>query len=242
MFFRFFIGALLLLPFYVFSKERFSLSNPKLLLLRSFFGVVAMLFYFLSLRYGDAGKASMLFQLSIIWTFLISTFILKENAHTYSKIALPLSFIGLYLILKPSSLHTVGLSELYGFLASLFNIGVIFSLKELRKTNSSMTIVLVFYFFSFLVISVPAFKIPLPAITTLYPLLFLMGLTGVIAQLFMTIGFKYSPAWISSALGLIGIPMMYGFGIVLFNEFVSVSSVIGVCIMLSCLLVITKKQ
>ena len=69
LFFRFFIGALLLLPFYVFSKERFSLSNPKLLLLRSFFGVVAMLFYFLSLRYGDAGKASMLFQLSIIWTF-----------------------------------------------------------------------------------------------------------------------------------------------------------------------------
>lgn len=242
MFFRFFIGTLLLFPFYYFSRHNSPSSNFKLLIARSFFGVLAMMFYFLSLRYGDAGKASMLFQLSIIWTFLISTFFFKETAHLYSKIALPLSFIGLYLVLKPSHLHTLGLSEFYGILSSLFNIGVVFTLKELRKTNSAMTIVLIFYTFSFLFVSIPAFSTPFPPITNLMPFLFLMGLTGVIAQILMTIGFKYSPAWISSALGLIGIPIMYSFGILFFNEVVSISSFIGICIMLLSLIIITKKQ
>jgi drug/metabolite transporter (DMT)-like permease len=242
MFFRFVMGPLILLPLVYIGFKKVNLKNPKMLFLRAFFGVTAMFCFFLALKNGDPGKSSLLFQLSILWTFIISVFIYKDKAHLFSKIAFPFCFIGLFLILSPISFTTFGWSEFYAILASFLNTGVILSLKELRKNHDSFTVVLYTYSFACLSVTIPSFLTTIPPLSSLYLVIICMGLVGFIGQMLMTEGFHYSPAWLCSSLALIGTPMMYLFGILFFNEVITLTSLVGISIMLVSLSIITIKQ
>jgi len=242
MFFRFAIGVCIIAPFLIMKHKPFELHRPWLIVLRAFFGISGMACFFYALTYGEIGKTNLLFQLTIVWTFLISTFMLKEKAHIYSKIALPASFFGLYIVLSPGDNFSLQLTDLFAIIGSLCNTGVILTIKELRKDHNSLSIVIVNYSLSSLVVSWPAFSTPFSLSLSLASLVLLMGVAGISGQLLMTEGFKYTPAWLSSALALAGIPLLYVSGILFFNEVVTLSSFIGISILVVSLSVLTIKQ
>ena len=133
-------------------------------------------------------------------------------------------------------------NDLIALLASFFNAGVYLSLKILRKTNDALAIVLTNYSVATLSMIVPITYVAVMPSSLEWLLLGLLGLIGLIANILMTIGFKYSPAGISASMALISVPLMTASGLVFFNETLSISNSIGICLVLLSLFIITTRQ
>ena len=119
-------------------------------------------------------------------------------------------------------------------------MGVYVSLKRLRDTNDNTTVVLLTYFFSMLVVAVPAsqdiFFLSLESVS----ILLLMCSVGFLGQLCMSYGFKFNQAGVSSLMMLSGVPFFYLNGFVFFNETIGFLGVIGVVCVLLSLSIISK--
>lgn len=232
---RFAFGPLILLPLAFLGILPFKIQRWKMMSARTFFGISAMFLYFLALKYGDAGKASLLFHASSLWTFIIAKQWFNENPSIQTKYLIPISFIGLWLVLRPSHIFDITLSDGFALIASILNAGVNLTLKDLRNDHDSASILLANYGISTLVLTAVALpNVVIPTGDTGW-ILIAMGFIGFIGNFAMTIGFKYTLASVSSNLMLLLVPLMYLSGVVFFNETLDILSMCGVGIVLACL-------
>ena len=243
MFFRFLAGPLYLIPYFLVKRKAIKMDKPCTLVIRTLCGLCAMFCLFKAFQLGHIGKSMLIFEASVAWTLLFGFFFKNERPHRFSLAVIPLLCLGLWLILKPESsnlFNLIGPSEAYAFLASFFNMGVYVSLKRLRDTNDNTTVVLLTYFFSMLVVAVPAsqdiFFLSLESVS----ILLLMCSVGFLGQLCMSYGFKFNQAGVSSLMMLSGVPFFYLSGFVFFNETISFLGVIGVVCVLLSLSIISK--
>ena len=84
MFFRFLAGPIYLIPYSLIKRHPLKMRSWRLLSFRVFCGVSAMSCLFLAFKYGDIGKGTLIFELSIIWTVLIDAILFKKfliNTH-----------------------------------------------------------------------------------------------------------------------------------------------------------------
>ena len=242
MFFRFLIPTLALIPLFIFKFQKLDFKNPILLLTRAIIGVIAMYLFYISIKMAGLGKMNLIFQLSIIWATTMAMIIFKERPSIWTLLAIPISFIGLTLILKPSNITNIGLPELIAFIASIMLGGINITLKALRKNHSAMSIILVFFVFSTIALA-PTYNnfISFSSFSQI-AILLAIGILSLIAQILMTTGYKYTSASVASAIGLISIPILYILGICLFAEKMDFLSIIGVLIVTLSLYTIIKKQ
>ena len=238
MFFRFFLGTILLAPF-VLKNPIFKPRYNHFMLIRSIFGFLAMVCVFFGFKYGDPGQVTLIFYCSILWASIIARYVYKERPHIVSIIALVAAFCGLFLILRPD-LAPLNKGALFGLAGSLFNIGVILSLKKCRQYFSSTTIVFVFCFLG-CIFAIPISSVYLLGIASLKWIL-LIGLLSTLAQYLFSKGYKYCYASVSASTGIITIALMYISGFLFFGETLSVSAIVGVIIVLSSIGLITRFQ
>ncbi len=238
MLFRFLFGPIILLPYFLINKSLFKVTNPWLLGVRIGTGVTAMSLLFLAIKLTHIGTVNLLFNCNLIWAFLGAIWIFRERPPLVRYLALPVAFVGILFILNPF-LGELDKGFYVALMASIFAAGVILSLKELRKTERSLTIV--FYFYTICSI------LMLPFLTTAFFsqegetlwLLTLLGLLGLLGQLCMTVSFKYTTATMIANCGFVGIPLMYGVGFLYFGETLSIWGGIGViCVVISLLLTV----
>lgn len=243
MFARFISGPAIILPYLLYLKERpFTITNWPMLWVRILCGTLAMAGFLWSLVLIEVAKATLLFNFSTIWALLLSVFFFKETPSRQTKIAIPLSFIGLALVLQPNNLHVIGLGEVLALIASVFNAGVVLSLKVLRRDNGTGQIVFANYFASSCLVVAPAtvqFVQPTPWV---WVGLVSIGIIGLIGQLLMTLGYRFTPASIAGSVSLIIVPLMFLSGVFSFNEIPDMASIIGGSIILVCLGLITRYQ
>jgi drug/metabolite transporter (DMT)-like permease len=240
MFFRFISGPVLLLPFFLYTKKTLVIRNKKMLLARTFFGVSAMYLYFYSMTLTDIGKATLIFNFSTIWAIALSMMLFKEQPSIQTKWAIPIAFIGLYLVLKPEHIIFISLGDTCALVASFFNAGVVLSLKKLRKNNSTENVVFFNYLLSACVVFIPfSGHWVLPSYSQ-WSILCMIGAIGVIGQLLMTTGYKYAPASISGSVSLIAAPIMLINGWIFFGQQMDALSIIGITLVLLSLVVVTK--
>jgi drug/metabolite transporter (DMT)-like permease len=242
MFMRFLIPTLTLLPLFIFKVIKLDFKNPFLLLTRAVIGIIAMYMFYISIQMAGLGKMNLLFQLSIIWATIMAIILFKERPSIWTLLAIPVSFIGLALILKPTNITNIRLPEIIAFSASILLGGVNITIKALRKDHSAMSIIIIFFVFSTRVLA-PTYKnfVPINSSTSIC-ILISIGFLSLLAQILMTSGYKYTTASIGSAVGLISIPLMYVLGIFLFAEKIDILSIIGVLIVTTSLYTIVKKQ
>lgn len=238
MFFRFFLGVLILAPIIIKNpivKKKYNYF----MLIRSLFGFCAMVCVFLGYKYGNPGQVTLIFYCSIIWASIIARYVYKERPHNVSIGALIAAFCGLFLILRPD-IAPLNTGAWFGVLGSIFNVGVILSLKKCRQYFSSTTIVFVFCFLG-CILSIPISNIHLLNSASVKWML-LVGILSTIAQYLFSKGYKYCYASVSSSTGIITIALMYLSGYLFFGESITVSALMGVIVVASSICLIARFQ
>jgi len=238
MMFRFMVGPFVLAPRVV-KPGFWPKKRTYLLVIRTLFGFCAMTCLFLGFKYGDPGQVTLLFYCSIIWATVAAYFILNELPQKQTMLGLVLALLGLFLILRPDQ-SGISLGSIYAMLGSLFNVGVILTLKKCRQYFDAELIVLVFCVISFC-ISVPLAKINTLGVGSL-KWMALIGAVSMCAQFFFTKGYKYCIASVSSSMGVVSIPLMYISGFFFFNEHIAMSGVAGILIVMVSIVLIARYQ
>lgn len=243
MFVRFVSGPLLLLPYMLYKKYSFQVRNWPLVFIRTVCGFLSMGCYFYSFKFIEIGKATLLFNFSIIWTLIMAMLIFKDKPSWQTKLAVPIALGGLYLVLKPDHFIMISFGECVALLGSFFNAGVVISLKALRQNHQALVIVLLNYSISSVILFFPSLITPIP-IPTFFQIIALLvsSVVGLLGQVLMTKAYEYTPASIAGAASLVGVPLMGIIGVIFFKEHPDIFSIIGGSIVFLCLGIITRYQ
>lgn len=247
-FIRFIFAPIFLLPLLYWKKLPFYIHNWKLIGVRTFFGISAMLLYFWSLIQGNPGQVSLIFQSSSIWAFIIGWVWFNERMSKISLASIPVAFIGLYFVTSSAPNTVISLPDALALLASFMNAGVFISLKALRRNHNSHSILLANYSLSSLVLLAPSVigmgsvhPSALHGLNLWIPLL-TVGILGLIGNWLMTVGFKYSAAGLSSTIMLLTVPWMYLSGVLYFGEVLSLRAMLGAILVLASISVMVWRK
>ncbi len=200
LFARFFISLLLLLPWIIKNpREAVHTSNPGIFLFRSLLTLLAFACFFYALRFIPLSSALLLnntfplFVPIVVW--------LSVRHHTPHKVwmGIVFGFIGVGLVLKPSS-GVFQLASLIGLASGILAAVAIVMIRRLSKTTPVIQIL----FYNFFICSVATgILLPIgwqPMDTSLVLLLVGVGIFGAAYQFFSTISYAKAPVRITSPL------------------------------------------
>lgn len=194
-FFRNIIAASIALISIVKSKGNFfgKKENQRLLLLRSSFGTLGIIFNFYAIDKLILSDANMLNKLSPFFVIIFSWLFLKENINLKQISAIAIAFIGALFIIKPSFSSEI-FPALIGVLGAITAASAYTCVRALGGKESPNTIVFYFSFFSSLVtlpLTLITYK-PMDIIQLTY--LILAGISASLGQFGVTYAYKYAPA------------------------------------------------
>lgn len=146
LFFQNGIGLIAILPFAIKSHPKLARRVPYgTLIIRCLFGQSAVLFQFLSVNFLDLTKTMLFTNTAPILLPFIGFIWLRNKIKPLVFPGIIIGFIGIYLILRPSSLMVSGLGEIYGMSSGVCLSMVMLSLRLLAFLIKSE--VILFYFF-----------------------------------------------------------------------------------------------
>jgi len=202
-------------------------NNNKLLLLRSFVGLMSMSLFFMSMKYLPVGTAVTLRYLSPIFGAILAVFLLKEKIIPIQWLFFIIAFGGV-IILKFSEIKidSLGLSLILG--SAFFGGLVYILLNKIGTTEHPLTVVNYFMVFSTVIGGILSiFNWKTPQKEDLIPL-FAMGLFGFYGQLYMTKAFQLATVNIIAPLKYIEVIFSVVVGVILLNEIYDLWSLIGI--------------
>lgn len=194
-FFRNIISAIIAFGFVVYHKESLfgKKENQKLLLWRSIFGTLGIIFLFYAIDHLVLSDADMLNKLSPFLVILFSAIFLKERVLPYQMVTIGFAFLGMLFIIKPSfSVDFIPYGV--GVLSAVFAAAAYTLLRVLGSKEKFYTVVFYFSFFSTVVLLpfLIFFYEPMTSQQLLY--LLLAGLFATVGQFGITLAYKYAPA------------------------------------------------
>ena len=226
-FFRNFFALLPLILFIYFLKLNIrSINNYKLHLVRAFIGITAMSLFFISLRYVPLVEMQTISYSSVFFISILSIFFLGEKIGYRRIIAIIVGFIGILIILKPSSAIFSNYSIL-PLIASLFLSMAVIVLKKILLTNNNVLSVWVFTIFC-TIISLFFYNE-----SWIWPnnldLTFMVasGLLGFVAQICLTKSFQLADASVLAPLDFSSVIWSFFLGYVFFGELISSDVLLG---------------
>ncbi|AOV06920.1 DMT family transporter [Sporosarcina ureilytica] len=194
-FFRNLISAVIAFVLVIYNKESLfgKRENQLVLLGRSIFGTIGIIFLFYAIDHLVLSDADMLNKMSPFLVILFSAIFLKERVLPFQMGTIVMAFIGMLFIVKPS--FSVDFVPYFvGILSALFAAAAYTLLRVLGNREKFYTVVFYFSFFSTVVL--------LPFLIWLYePMtgkqlmyLLLAGLFATVGQFGITLAYKYAPA------------------------------------------------
>lgn len=226
-FFRNFIGLIAISFTMVKNKVSFKIGNPKLMLLRSLFGLGGVGLYYAALERLALGDAVILNKLSPIFVIIFAIIFLKEPYHKGQVWVIVIGVIGALLIIKPSFDLSV-VPAIYALLSAV-SAGAAYAVIR-RLTKYDKPTVIVFYFCLFSSVTMMPFMMlegfVVPNFNEFLGLLGI-GVFALTAQLFMTNAYKYAPASELSIYNYVEIIFSLLFGFVIWSERPDVVSILG---------------
>lgn len=222
-------------------------KHQPLLLMRSLFGTIGMLLFFYSIDHLPLGDANMLNKLSTFFLLVFSAIFLKEKMKPYQIVVIGIAFVGTLFIIKP----TLNV-EIVPYLTSIFaamTAGAAYTvLRALGKKEAYYTIVL--YFSTFSVVSItllmlifdgPLFNfVAMDLSDVIY--LILGGVFATVGQFGTTIAYKLAPAKDISIFNYTNVIFASMLGMIVFNQFPDIYSLIGYVIIFSAAYFMYQKQ
>src|SRR5699024_9644362 len=194
-FFRNFVSAIIAFVLVIYNKERLfgKRENQLVLLGRSIFGTLGIVFLFYAIDHLVMSDADMLNKMSPFLVIIFSAIFLKERVLPFQMVTIVLAFIGMLFIVKPS-FSVDFIPYFIGLLSAVFAAAAYTLLRVLGNREKFYTVVFYFSFFS-TVILLPfliIFYVPMTGEQLLY--LLLAGVFATVGQFGITLAYKYAPA------------------------------------------------
>lgn len=228
LFARSFFAIIPLLPMIIKNGgfQVFATKKPVAHLTRSAMGLISAFLCIDALRLLPLSEATCFFYTAPLLTTLLSAFLLKEKITLSKGLAVLSGFLGVLYMMQPK----VSDSLTGAFIAlgsALFSGFVAIELRRLSESEKSITIVC--YFMTACTIAgllTMPFQFTAPNLQDAI-ILVLVGVTGGIAQMFMTDAYKYAPASTVAPLNYISLIWATALDAALFGKFPEMATLIG---------------
>lgn len=233
-FFRNLTSCIIALILILINKESFfgKRENQKVLILRSLFGTLGIVFNFYAIDKLVLSDANMLNKLSPFFVIIFCAIFLKEKINLKQGISIIVAFIGALFIIKPQFNLDI-LPYLIGVLGAIFAAAAYTCLRVLGGKEKYYTVVFYFSFFSTIVI-LPFMILVYKEMTLLqFIYLVLAGIFASIGQFGITIAYKYAKAKEISIFDYSNIIFSAIISIIVFNVIPDSLSIIGYIIIFS---------
>lgn len=227
-FFRNITSCIIALVLILINKESFfgKLENQKILILRSVFGTLGIVFNFYAIDKLVLSDANMLNKLSPFFVIIFSALFLKEKINIKQGLAIIIAFIGALFIIKPQFNFDI-IPSLIGVCGAICAAAAYTCLRALGGKEKYYTIVFYFSFFSTIAI-LPFMLMVYKEMSMLqFVYLILAGIFASIGQFGITIAYKYAKAKEISIFDYSNILFSAIISIVLFGVIPDYLSVIG---------------
>lgn len=195
---RFLLGAVVMFIYIIATKRSFKPNKFKHIGIRSVFNSISIMLFSLGFQYTTITNANMLQMTYPVFVLLLAPLIYNEKVKKKSYIYLAIIMLGCYLVALPD-FATVNIGDFYSILSSVAAAIGILSLKEASQHDESY-IIIFYVMFLATIINFPFVvkDLVIPESKVLVNI-FLSALTGVLGQVFITMGYKY----VDSATGAI---------------------------------------
>ena len=194
-FFRNLVAAVIALFLIIKHKGSFTgkKENRKILIYRSLFGTIGVIFNYYAIDNLVLSDANMLNKISPFLVVVFCALILKEKINLKQISAIIVAFIGALFIIRPTFDVRV-VPYIIGFLSAVFAALAYTCVRMLGNKEEYYTIV--FFFSTFSLIAVlPMFIIVYEPMTTMQLVyLLLAGVFASLGQFGVTLAYKYAPA------------------------------------------------
>jgi len=224
-FFRALGSLFFTIPFLIKNNISFAGNKKLLLILRSVFGLISMMLFFLSLKFIAMGTAVSIRYIAPIFAAIFALFILKEKIKPIQWFFLAIAFSGV-LIIKgfESSVELEGV--IYAIISSVFAGLVYILIRKIGDSDHPVVVVNYFMMVSVIIgglLSITDWTSP---VGIEWLILMSLGVFGYFAQLYMTKAmqlcetnqiapFKYLEVLFTTILGLLWFGEQYTFYILI---------------------------
>jgi drug/metabolite transporter (DMT)-like permease len=231
-FFRNFVGVIILSYFVVKDRSILKVNKKLLMLGRCSFGLIGVFMYYKSLGLLDLSEAVLINKLSPFFVIILSGIFLREKIRLSQFMAVFIALSGIVVLLKPQMSIDIT-PAIIGLTGAIAAGGAYTIIRQLRLTDKPMTIVYYFCLSSTLV-TLP-FLIPVFVMPTVFELikLCLIGVFALIAQLLMTNAYRHAPASQLSIYTYMNIVFSTLWGVLLWSESLTMSFVLGAGLIIS---------
>ena len=236
-FFRMALGVIAVFALVRLGWARFEFNSIPLLSLRGVLGALAVLLYFYSIDKTSLGRA-VFYQFTYpAWGALFSYVFLKEKLGWTRLPALAATFAGVYFIAvsgENSQPHGLGSGDVSGILCGLFSGAAVTTIRACHKYDSTHMIFLFFASFGAVFGAAVTFsgnRFVEPSHAQ-WALLAAIGVTGTIAQLFLTSAYRYLDVTAAGSIATLQAPLSSMAGVLFFEENLGARFVVGAALIL----------
>lgn len=219
------------------------------LMLRSFSGTIALSAVYVSYRLIPLSDASTIHFASPVFVTVFAYFLLKEPFTKLQIITGTITLTGVIIIAKPEFLFGAESATIHEMrfegtmLAVLASMVAAFSMITLRKLKTTPVSVVVMWFSSSLIIFGSLYltiaqKWTMPTETRTWRNMVIVGICGIFDQYLITLAFQYEKAGPISVVRTFNIVLSFLWEVLLLGEQIQLTSVLGACLICSCVIVL----
>ncbi|MFN4238322.1 MAG: DMT family transporter [Vogesella sp.] len=237
LFYRTFIGLLVLLPPVLLGRERVATVHWSGHLKRSLAGYVSMALLFYALAHLPLATAVTLNYTSSL-SFAVCCVLLRgDRLGHLVKMALLLGFVGIVLILRPTFDQGQWLAGLAGLLSGVGAGLALFHVRELGELGERPGVT-VFWLYCLSTVCGLVWVLLQGGFTPLavsdLGLLLAMGLLGLLGQLAMTRAYKEGRKFVVSSLAYLTVVFSALLGVVFGGQLLSLTALLGMAMIIAC--------
>ena len=244
LFYRYLL-CLPLLTVYGLSKHGlkiFHVNNIRLLLLRILCGFLGLVMWFLAVATIDISLATVLFNTMSLFITILSVIIARESVGLRRSAAVVLGFLGVVFIILPinGSFHFSGV--IYSLLGAIFAGLMFVFIRMLGRTNASIPTAIWYNSFGVLASLIIFFIIENNFYNSLAILvhkdlpwnyLLALGFLASFQQFCLAESHRYADASALAPFHYLAVPIGIAFGVILFNETITVKFITGAVIIVA---------
>ncbi len=244
-FFRYYIGAIFFTGIIIIKKIKLNYEIPSAVIMRGIFNSIAVIFFYMAVQIGEAGRANVLNMTYPIFVAILSGPLIKEYINFRTLLILLISFSGMILFFLETFISLTSyflISDLFGLISAILASIAIISLRSSAK-NVPPEIILLWMFVIGIIISLP-FCIEKIFLLERKDLYYIMtsSMLGVTGQWLLTISYKYLSATEGSIASSFRILIALIYGIFFLGESFSFLSILGSILIFISIFFLAKKE
>ncbi len=187
---RFLLGAIVMFFYIIFTKKSFRPKKFKYIINRSLTNCLSIMLFSLGFQFTTVTNANMLQMTYPVFVMILAPIIYKDKIKNFSYLYLTVIMIGCYLVAFPD-FSSINIGDFLSIISAILAGFSVLSLKEASKYDEGYIIIFYVMLFATLINFPFIIKdLMIPEAKVMFNVI-LSAITGVLGQVFITLGYKY---------------------------------------------------